>query len=204
MILDKIFAKPIDFFELLNKQADYIPNAACELKKYVETLTPEAAENVRAIEKEADRCRMNLVHALNSTFITPFDREDIFLLSSTLDDILDYFKTTVSEMKIYQIVSSSDLPGFASLLEEGSRAICVAVHEMKKNPETATRSALKAKKSENRVEKLYCSSVATLLESNDIKRIIKMRELYRHLSNCADRIDKAGDAVCIVLMKTSS
>lgn len=204
MILDKIFAKPIDFFELLNEQANFIPIAASELKKYVETLTPETAEKVRAIEKEADESRMNLVHALNSTFITPFDREDIFSLSSSLDDILDYFKTTVSEMEIYQIIPSSDLSEFASLLEEGSHAICVAVHEMEKGPEAATRNALKAKKSENKVEKLYRNSVAMLLESDNIKRIIKMRELYRHLSNCADRIDKAGDAICIVLMKTSS
>lgn len=204
MIIKKIFAKPVNFFELLNEQADFIPAAARELKEYVKTLRPETAKKVKAIEKEADDRRTNLVHALNGTFITPFDREDIFSLSSALDDILDYFKATVSEMEIYRIASSKELSEFAALLENGSFAICAAIHEMKENPEAASQNALKAKKCENDVEELYRSSVAALLESSDIKRIIKLRELYRHLSNCADRIDKAGDAICNILMKTVS
>jgi uncharacterized protein Yka (UPF0111/DUF47 family) len=65
-------------------------------------------------------------------------------------------------------------------------------------------NAMKAKKSENQVEALYRESVANLLNEDDIKHIIKMRELYRHLSNCADRIDQAADYICHILMKEVS
>ena len=75
---------------------------------------------------------------------------------------------------------------------------------MEKKPKGAMQNALAAKKCENRAESLYRHSVAALLMCDDIKYIIKMRELYRHLSNCADRIDVASDLVCNILMKEIS
>lgn len=54
------------------------------------------------------------------------------------------------------------------------------------------------------MESLYRHSVAALLMGDDIKYIIKMRELYRHLSNSADRIDQASDLICHILMKEIS
>jgi len=63
---------------------------------------------------------------------------------------------------------------------------------------------VKAKKCENKVESLYRHSIAALLMGDDIKYIIKMRELYRHLSNCADRIDETSDLICHILLKEIS
>lgn len=61
-----------------------------------------------------------------------------------------------------------------------------------------------AKKYENKAEFLYCNSVETLLMYDNIKYIIRMRKLFRYLSNSADRIDEASDRVCQILMKEIS
>jgi hypothetical protein len=174
------------------------------LAAYAETMDPERAEQVKTLEKEADKKRWELVQDLNKTFITPFDREDIYNLSKALDDILDYYKTTVNEMEIYRIDPSAELTSFVGLLQEGSGSIHEAVRCLKTDPASSMQNAMKAKKSENQVEALYRESVASLLNEDDIKHIIKMRELYRHLSNCADRIDQAADYICHILMKEVS
>lgn len=204
MRLIKILGPKIDFYLLLEEQSRFLIKSVDALAAYAETMDPECAEQVKKLEKEADQKRWELVQDLNKTFITPFDREDIYNLSKALDDILDYYKTTVNEMEVYQIGPSAGLGAFVGLLQEGSRSIHEAVRRMKTDPVSSMMNAMKAKKSENRVEALYRESIASLLEEDDIKHIIKTRELYRHLSNCADRIDQAADYICHILMKEVS
>lgn len=107
-------------------------------------------------------------------------------------------------MELYEIEPSPELIDFTQILQTGSKSIHDAVCCMKSNPADSVKSAMKAKKSENKVEALYRNSIAELLMGNDIKYIIKMRELYRHLSNCADKIDHSADLVCHILMKEVS
>lgn len=204
MKLLKIFGRKIDFFRLLKEQSGYILQAVCALDSYVQSLNPDDADAVKLLEKRADQKRFELVQSLDSTFITPYDREDIYMFSKSLDDVLDYYKTTVKEMEIYQIGHSPELAEFTAVLKNASVNIHNAVCNMEKKPKAAVQYAVKAKKCENKVESLYRHSVAALLMDDDIKHIFKMRELYRHLSNCADRIDQASDMICHILMKEIS
>lgn len=201
MKLSKIIGKKIDFYRLLEEQAEFVIRASTALAEYVESMDPECAEKVKSLEKEADGKRFELVQSLGKTFLTPFDREDINSLSKALDDILDYYKTTVNEMEIYRADACQELTDFVDLLRAGSGAVLDAVRNMKTDPAVAMENAVKAKKSENKVEALYRKSVAALLESDDIRYMLKMRELYRHLSNCADKIDQTADEICNILMK---
>lgn len=201
MMLSKIIGKKVDFYSILNDQSAYIVDSIDALKAYVNTRDAKYSEKVKEIEKNADLKRSELVQGLNKTFITPFDREDIYMLSKSLDDVLDYYKSTINEMEIYKINYSSELVIFIQILQEGSIDIKRSVQLMKTDSENSVQNAMKAKKSENKIEKLYRQSIAMLLESEDIKYIIKMRELYRHLSNCADRIDNTADIICNILMK---
>lgn len=126
------------------------------------------------------------------------------MLSKSLDDILDYYKTTVNEMEIYQIGPSAELIEFVDMLRTGSHSIHDAIYTMKTNPSVSVQCSITAKKCENKVEEIYRKSVAQLLTGDDIKYIIKMREMYRHLSNCADKIDQSADLICHILMKEIS
>lgn len=204
MKLSKIFRQPTDFLQLLCEQAVFITKSVHALAAYVKYLCPADADTVKSLEKQGDQKRFELIQNLSETFITPYDREDIYALSKALDDILDYYKTTVKEMEIYQVDSTEELCEFVSVLELASKNIFDAVCNMGKKPEEAMKYALAAKKCENRAESIYRHSVAALLTRDDIKYIIKMRELYRHLSNCADRIDESADVICNILIKEIS
>ena len=85
--------KEPDFFELLTKQAEFINKGIRLLNEYCITHDESIADAVVKAEDDGDMVRRVLVDDMNKTFITPFDREDLFKLSANLDEVLDYAKT---------------------------------------------------------------------------------------------------------------
>ena len=92
--------KPNIFLKLIHDQASITLEGMEALKTYLATQDAAATKLLETKEKEADEVRRILIDELNKTFITPFDREDIFSLSRTIDDVLDYAYSTESEMEI--------------------------------------------------------------------------------------------------------
>ena len=80
------------FLQLLIKQAEKTLEGMDALEAYMEHASDEHADAVRKAEKEADELRRILIDDLNRTFVTPLDREDIFALSRTIDDVMDYMR----------------------------------------------------------------------------------------------------------------
>jgi predicted phosphate transport protein (TIGR00153 family) len=91
------------FLELLIKQAELTVEGWQTLLKYTREPDDALAEQVSIIEKQADEIRRILIDELNRTFVTPFDREDIFALSRLIDDLLDYANTTAEEMALLHV-----------------------------------------------------------------------------------------------------
>lgn len=197
----KIFSHKINFYKLLLKQCKYTLDGADVLLRYFETGDSKEADNLKELEKDADSERKNLICQLDQTFITPFEREDIFTLSRTIDDILDYFNSTAKEMQVYKLESTKELKDMVEVLKDATQNVYKAVSLMPEAKNEVMDYALKAKKSENKVESLYRENIAVLFESDDIKYILKTREIYRHLSNCADVIDSSADLIEHILVK---
>ncbi|PIZ24990.1 MAG: DUF47 domain-containing protein, partial [Chloroflexi bacterium CG_4_10_14_0_8_um_filter_57_5] len=82
------------FLKLINDQASLTLKGTELLQEYMKSPDPETVTQITATEKEADEVRRILIEELNRTFITPIDREDIFALSRTIDDVLDYAYST--------------------------------------------------------------------------------------------------------------
>ena len=100
----KFFKRREEIFnKLVVDQASITHEGLKLLAKYIETPEPDIAEQLSLKEKEADEVRRILIDELNRTFVTPFDREDIFSLSRSIDDMVDYADTTVVEMVILNV-----------------------------------------------------------------------------------------------------
>ena len=157
------------------------------------------------LEKEADEVRRILIDELNRTFVTPMDREDIFALSRAIDDVIDYANTTVDEMVLLEVEPNAFLQRMVSLLREACYEIHQAMLRLKDHPNVANDHAIRAKALENRVEHVYREAVADLFSGpEDIHHVmdmLKLRELYRHLSNCADRGDEAANVITDIVIK---
>lgn len=197
--------KPDRFLELLIKQADYTVQGMDALRSYVNEPDKVLAAQVAGAEKEADEVRRILIDELNRNFVTPFDREDIFALSLNIDDILDYANTTLDEFELFEVKPNAYMQRIVSLLADAAMEIYRAVTRLQDHPSVANDHAVRAKALENRVEHVYREALADLFTTPDdiagVMQILKMREIYRHLSNAADRGDEAANVIGDIVVK---
>lgn len=202
----RIFKRKEDKFQaLIEQQASLALEGMKLLVKYLETTNPDIAEELSFKEKEADEVRRILIDELNHTFITPFDREDIFTLSRSIDDVVDYADTTVVEMVILNVKPTVYMQRIASLLKDAAYEILQGVLRLPKHPNVALDHAQRAKALENRVEAVYRDAVADLFSGPEnvhhVVEMLKLREVYRHLSNAADRGDEAANIIADIVVK---
>jgi len=202
----KIFKRKEDKFQkLIEEQASIAYEALRLLVKYLESPNREVAEELSIKEKEADEVRRILIDELNRTFVTPFDREDIFALSRSIDDVVDYADTTVMEMLILNVQPTPYMLRIASLLKDAAYEIWHGVQRLPNHPNVAIDHAQRAKALENRVEAVYREAIADLFSGPEdlhhVVEMLKLREVYRHLSNAADRGDEAANSIADIVVK---
>ena len=197
--------QPDRFVQLLLQQTDYTVKGMEALKEYMEDPCTERAQVITKMEKEADEVRRILIDELNHTFVTPIDREDIHALSRAIDDIIDYGYTTVGEMDILEVHPNNYLRRMVSLLRDAAREIHMSVLRLSDHPAVAEDHAVRAKALENRVETVYREALADLFSlPRDVEHVVemlKLREIYRHLSNAADRGDEAANVLTDIVVK---
>jgi predicted phosphate transport protein (TIGR00153 family) len=193
------------FIQHISDQAKLTLEGLDALKTYLATQETAASDLLETKEKAADEARRILIDDLNRTFVTPFDREDIFALSRTIDDVLDYAYSTVSELLILKVAPTEYMLTMASLLRDAANELFMAVNCLEEHPAVANDHAQRAKALENRVEGVYREALADLFKgAEDIKHVVKMmklREVYRHLSNAADRGDEAANVIADIVVK---
>ena len=193
------------FLALIIQQAEYAVQGMEALKQYARNPDGALAERVTQLEAEADEVRRILIDELNHTFVTPFDREDIFALSLTIDDILDYAESTVDEMVMLNVKPNPYLERMVSLLSDAAVEIYRGVQRLEDHPNVANDHAVRAKALENRVENVYRQALADLFKDprdlDGIMEMLKLREIYRHLSNAADRGDQAANVIGDIVVK---
>lgn len=193
------------FLRSLIQQAEITLEGMNALEAYMKKRSDKHAASVTQAEKDADEVRRILIDDLNRTFVTPMDREDIFALSRAIDDVMDYAYTTVEEMQILDVEPNDYHRRLVSLLQDAAEEIHLAMLRLRENPGVAAEHASRAKALENRVERVYREAVADLFSGPDdvhhVMQMLKLREIYRHLSNCADRGDSAANIIHNIVVK---
>ncbi len=197
--------KPNHFIERLHEQALIVMHGTEALIDYMTKPSKKNAARVRNLEKEADEVRRILIDELNRSFVTPFDREDLFALSRAIDDVLDYADTTVDEMVLLGVTPNPYLVRMVSLLRDAAEEINRGVQRLVDRPNVANDHAVRAKALENRVESVYREAVGALFSGprdvDHVVEMLKLREIYRHLSNAADRGDEAANVIADIVVK---
>ena len=203
-IRKRLFSKEKNiFFDLMFRQSEKTLEGLQALANYMEDRSPENAKQVKKCEVEADDLRLMLIQELDKTFVTPLDREDIFNLSLAIDDVMDYANSTVYEMEIYEVLSDGHVKEMVNILISAGREINQAINLLENQPKVAAVHALKAKAYENTMEGAYRLALSHLFRGDDPVFMLKMREIYRHLSNAADRGDEAANIISSIVMKHS-
>jgi uncharacterized protein len=199
-----IFEPTVNFYDLLDRQADKTLEGIQALAKWLREDGTDRCQVVRDLEREADEMRLDLVRKLVGSFVTPFDREDIYELSSTLDEVINSAKNVVREMDALTVTpAGTRLVEMADMLVEGTTYLRNSIHCLRTDLHYAREQALLSRKTDTRAAKIYRSAIQELLESDDIKRILRIKEVYKVIMVGAERINQVGEKLLHAIVKMS-
>lgn len=195
------------FFILLGRQSNNIFTAAKLLFDLVQKYEPKKLARQRKILKNLEHEGDDIVHQiyerLCQTFITPFDHEDIAKLASNYDDVIDHIYAVVNRLYLYDIAKPTrELKKFAKLILEQVKRINKAMKVLKKvDKKIIENSCIEVHRLENTADQLLNQSVASLFLSDDLKEIIKFKEIYGLLEIATDKCEDVSDVLRNILMK---
>lgn len=200
-LFERVFPQMPDFFALLTEQCRQVTHSTGLLVEFMETGDPATGQLIRQDEHEADRVKVRNLHTLNEAFSTPIDREDLYRAIIDLDEVVNYCKTTVSEMEVLALSPDKHCLEMAMHIKLGTDALALGFSRLAKEPGAAAADADAARKAERRVEKAYRRAIAELFVGDDYIHMFKRREIYRHLSNAADRMANCANTLHDIVVK---
>jgi uncharacterized protein len=197
--------KPNRFIARLLEQSCIVVEGTSALVDYMNKPGKKNAARVHDIERKADEVRRILIDELNRTFVTPFDREDLFSLSRAIDDVLDYAYSTTNEMDILNVDPNDHLRAMAGLLHSAAQEIQLAMERLEHHPGVADGHAIRVKAIENQMDTLYAEALADLFKDprnlKDVVNMMKLREIYRHVYHAVGSAEQAANIINDILMK---
>lgn len=199
--IDRIFPKTPDFYAMLVEEAQEVAKGTGLLVEFMQNGDPAVGEKIKQKEHEADRIKVRNLHALNEAFSTPIDREDLYRAIVNLDEILNYCKTTVYEMDELGLTPDKRCLEMAMHIKLGTDALVLGFSKLAKAPAKAAEDADAARKSERKVEQAYRRALGELFQGDDYIHMFKRREIYRHLSNAADRMAGCANTLHDIVVK---
>jgi uncharacterized protein Yka (UPF0111/DUF47 family) len=200
-LFTRIFPKAPDFFGLLAEQSQHVEHTVGLLVSFMESADPLIGDQIRADEHAADKVKVRNIHTLNEAFSTPIDREDIYRAITMLDEIVNYCKDAVGEMNALGVSPDQFTLDMAKHLHDGTVALAKGFAQLGTQPAKAATDADAARKCERRVEKLYRKALAQLFEGDQYVTMFKKREIYRHLTNAAERMAHCANTLHDIVVK---
>jgi uncharacterized protein len=200
------------FFPILKEMAD-VMLAASEImiefiQNYDHETAPEFYKRIKEQELKGDALSNRVFDELDSTFITPFDREDINMLAGRLDDVTDFINSCAKKMVLY---NPAKLPAgaleMAGLIREGAVCIGKAVDQLdvlKKDAKRIKIYCTELHDIENKADDVYEQFIIELFEKEtDGIELIKLKEIMGGLEKTTDAADYVGKIIRMIIVKNA-
>ena len=190
------------FYELFEKMGSKLKDVVAEpdFDKRAALIT-----QLEDLEHANDEFTHNLFTELGRNFITPFDREDIHYLATSLDDIADYIYAAGKKINFYRVnPNDTGMQKFAELIEQGAAQVKIAVVELRdmKNMRSITEALVKINSIENQADDVFDFSIEKLFATeDDAKEVIKKREIYQVMEIVTDKCEDASNVIESIIIK---
>jgi len=184
-----------EFFDLFEEAAGNIARAT-ELLDQMLRDYPERRDLAREIlicEQEGDRITHDVIHALNNTFVTPIDREDVLVLVSALDDVVDFVEEVADYLGLYKIDAPMEQSQqLARVLAQAGRQISEAMPRLR-NFDDMSHYTVEVNRLENEGDRIGREAVASLFEEGiDPLVVIRWKDIYERLEEAIDACEKVA------------
>jgi len=194
-----------EYFDLFSQMSGKIQAAADKLVEMFEGPASEydsSSKNIKSLEHECDELTHTITRKLNKSFITPFDREDIYSLSVRLDDVCDYIDAAARAVVMYDIHSVAEhARALTVIIQKLAGEINSAVSMLKKS-DGMKPHLLEIQRLENDADEMYFRGIADIFKNGtDPITIIKLKELYEILENATDICESVGNIMESIVLK---
>lgn len=197
-----------EYFDFLVTNSEYFKKGTQMVKAVLQdpSRLEKYSEEIRHIEKAADAVTHDIAEKMQHVFITPIDREDFYLLTSSLDDCVDDIQDVIMSLKLYHAGIGWELPfRMADILIEMSEEMIVLFRLLKdidKNEQEILQRARKLNQLESEGDEIYREVIFDLFDGNhEVMEIIRWKEIMEALENTCDRAEKVGNLIKEVVMK---
>lgn len=198
------FPRDVQFFDLFNQMADEIRVAAGQLEKMLATDPPDHAQAdlIKDAEHRCDALTHDTIQRLHRTFVTPFDREDLYALASSLDNVMDAIDHAATLVRLYKI----------ERIRPGARELAHTVSLSSDRLHSALESlaakrpvqphAVEINRLENEADRAYQDAIRTLFDTEtDPILIMKWKELFDMLEQITDACEDVANVIEGVVVK---
>ena len=192
------------FFDMFNESVDVVLEGVGLFNDMVQDFTnlEEKAKKIKEVELHGDQLTHRMVEALNRSFVTPIDRDDIYALNAGLDDILDYAEALASRMVLFKITEPTpEMRRFAELLLNATEQIAKAVHSLRHLQDLMT-YCKEIKRIENLGDDVSRKAISDLFEDEkDAITLIKLKELYGRFESAVDKCEDVANIIETIVVK---
>jgi len=215
MALNSIFRyfvpKDKKFFPLFEQAGANLIRMARLLQETVYAADPEKRaecnRHIVDLEHEGDNITHQIHLELGKNFITPFDREDIHALASSLDDVADFIQGASNRMELYKLESPSlPMQEITDLIVEATEHLAIALNELRdlKNIRNITDACVRINSVENRADYIFDKAVAELFEhEKDAITLIKNKEILSAMEDATDKCEDVANVLESILVKNA-
>jgi predicted phosphate transport protein (TIGR00153 family) len=203
--LAQLFApREREFFDLFEEAGANIVRAAELLERMLEQWPDHAelARDVVVCEQEGDRITHDIIQRLNSTFVTPIDREDIYGLASALDDIVDFIEETSDFLSLYRIEAPMDkATEMARILHQSTRAVAGAIPRLRSFKDIR-HYTVEINRLENDGDRVLREALASLFERGiDPMLVIRWKDIFERLEDGIDATETVANILEGIVIK---
>lgn len=194
----RLIPRDEQFFAMFGQLAVHLQNSAGLLRDLLQQpqRMNELVEAIKREEHAADNLMRDVIQRINSTFITPIDREDIFHLSSRLDNVIDLLDGTARRAQMFRIVDvRDDALRLADVLIRASRSIELGVLGIKKH-NVVEEQARELKVLEEEADAIYHEAIGKLFDgSADALEVIRWKEIFDKLEDAMDECEDVANVL---------
>jgi predicted phosphate transport protein (TIGR00153 family) len=197
--------KEDQYFDLFLQMTLYICDAARELKEMLADKNhdyKEYSQRIKGLEHACDELTHTISTKLNKSFITPFDREDIYTMSTALDDIVDLIDDAARAIIDFDVKEIKEYAReFAVVIERMAEQLREIVAILRK-PKNVTQRLVEIHRLENEGDDIYHAAIAELFhQENDPLTVLKWKEIYEKLEAAVDRCENVANIIESVIIK---
>jgi predicted phosphate transport protein (TIGR00153 family) len=200
-----LIPREVRFFDLFDRQSEHIIKAAAVFREMLNDFADARAKAhlIKEIEHEADQVTHEIVKRLNTTFVTPLDREDIHDLATRLDDVLDYIEAAAERLVVYRIKEpTSACRAMAEIIVKIAHSTDQAVKCLRTMDPGFHEHAVEVNRLENAADALLRESLAALFEQQaDPIEVIKWKEIYETMEIVTDRCEDVANVIEGIILK---